>query len=144
MVTVHKKDLRRGDALASPTGLMQIDGQLWLALMLETGPTGGLGAPPRDSLCHGRASLEQLRAMKRECKRHLKRSRDPEVRLGALAGYFATVAAALVHYGQLICNRSRGELEPILLELSEVTPRAWSVLFMQAAIVPDRTQPPTN
>jgi hypothetical protein len=115
--------------------LCRSDGHQWFETTLRHGPVGRLGNP-REQLCDGVASLEQVREAKEQYKTLLQQAPDRESRLAALAGYFATIAAALAHYQTVICGRSREDLDPVLLDLAEVTPQDWASLLSRATLVP--------
>jgi hypothetical protein len=115
--------------------LCRSDGHQWFESTLRNGPVGRLGEP-REQLCAGAASLEQVRNAKEQCKVLLQKAPDRESRLAALAGYFVTIAAALAHHQTVICGRSREDLDPVLLDLAEVTPSEWSDLLSRATLVP--------
>ena len=106
----------------------------WLARMLKVRPIAAFGSP-RQQLYKGCATLEQLTTIKQESKELRKRARDQDTRLCAILAYFLSIAAALVHHGALISSRTRGEIDPILLDLAEVMPRPWSNLLGRAALV---------
>ena len=108
--------------------LLQHDGHRWLSAALRSWPLAAHGSPRRQ-LCEGRATVDELRSLKNESKDLLKRARDREDRIVGLLGYFFSVAAALAHHGELITSRPREEVDPILIELAEVTPGAWSQML---------------
>ncbi len=116
--------------------LSQLDGHHWLDSALSTG-TASMFEDPENALIRGSATLDQLKRMKEEGKSVIKRSRDRETRLNALASYFLAIAAAMVHHRNLICSRRRDELNPVLLDLASVAPGKWSDLLSQAALTPD-------
>ena len=111
--------------------LLQNDGHRWLSSVLGSWPVAAHGSS-RVQLFEGRAAVDELRSIKNESKDLLKRARDRDDRLAGLLGYFFSVAAALAHHGELITSRPRAEVDPILLELAEVTPVAWSQLLSRA------------
>lgn len=119
------------DALLSR--LSEPDASDWLRAAIETGPLGTLG-PRAEGLYEGRATVEELAAVKEECKALLRASDCEESRLVSMLSYFLAVAAALVHHDTLISSRSRLELEPLLLDLAEVAPSPWPELLARAAL----------
>ena len=116
--------------------LLQTDGHRWLARNLEIWPIAAFGSP-QTLMCEGQATLDQLDAIKGESKDLLSRAHDRDARLAAVMGYFFAVAAALAHHGRLISSRPRRELDPILQELAEVTPKPWSQMLARATLAPD-------
>ncbi len=113
--------------------LSRPDGAKWLSRVLSAGPTAAFGAA-REQIADGKASLEQLRAIKQTSKSLLQNSKDPQSRLTAMVSYFFPVAAALTHYDESICSRPREELETVLLDLAAVTDEPWSSMFSTAAL----------
>jgi hypothetical protein len=118
--------------------LLEPDGDQWLSRILHTGPVATHGLP-KELLCEGRATFEQLMAIKGQSKQMLQGPGGRESRASALMGYMLAVAAALVHHGRMISSRPRSELDAVLLELADVTPGEWAGLLRRAARV--RTTP---
>jgi len=98
--------------------------------LLATSPLRALG-PLREALIQGSADLEALILAKEQCKRPATGA-GLRGSLERQAGYFTTIAAALVHHDRLICGKSMEELAPILLDLASAAPQPWSDLFCQA------------
>lgn len=98
--------------------------------LLTTGPLQSLG-PLRECLIGGSADLDALILAKERCKQP---PPGPGLRnsLERQAGYFTTIAAALVHHQQRICSRPMEELTPILLDLASAAPQPWSDLYCRA------------
>ena len=124
--------------------LLEPDGAQWLSRILHTGPIATHGLP-KELLCDGHATMDQLMAIKGESKELLQGSGGREARGGAdraaaLMGYMLAVAAALLHHGQMISSRPRSELDAVLLELADVTPGEWAGLLRRAARVPASPQ----
>jgi hypothetical protein len=95
--------------------------------LLRAGPAGAF--PPRDLALSG-ASLAALVGIKERCKSMPER--DLRGRLQSMAGYFTSIAAALVQHRTRITRRSLEKLEPILLDLAAATQSPWSELFTAA------------
>lgn len=106
----------------------------WLAQTLAQGPAGAFG-DPASYLAEGKATLDQLLAVKQSSKSLLNTVDDPATRLAALAGYFFAIAAALVQHKSNISSRSLSELEPVLLDLASVTAEPWTSLLAGASAV---------
>lgn len=119
--------------------LLEPDGSQWLSRILHTGPIATHGLP-KELLCDGRATMDQLMAIKGESKEMLQGPGRAQGRAAALMGYLLAVAAALVHHGQMISSRPRSELDAVLLELADVTPGEWAGLLRRAARVPASPQ----
>lgn len=98
--------------------------------LLTASPLRSLG-PLQETLIQGSADLDALIRAKEQCKRP---PPNPDLRtsLERQAGYFTTIAAALVHYQQRICSKSMEELTPILLDLASAAPEPWSELYCRA------------
>ncbi len=112
--------------------LCQPDAPLWLEKNLTSGPAGAFGDPVV-YLVEGKATLDQLVAVKQTSKSLLGAGREDEPRLTALTSYFFAIAAALVHYRTIICSRSRNEVDAILLDLAAVAAEPWATLLSDAA-----------
>ena len=112
--------------------LSRPDGQVWLQTLLRrqdrTLPMS------MQSLLDGTASLDQLKRTKDISKSLIADAETREMALGALAVYCLSVAAALVHHGQLISSQSREEWDTLFVDLSAVMPVPWRDLLMQAAL----------
>jgi len=108
------------------------DGQVWLQSLLRqydrTMPMS------MQSMLDGSASLDQLKRTKDISKSLIADSATREMALGALAVYCLTVAAALVHHGQLISTQPREEWDTLFVDLADVMPVPWRDLLMQAAL----------
>lgn len=114
--------------------LRRPDGAAWLERSLAASPAARLG-PARDVLIGSGLTLQQFIGIKEDSKRLLSEARDADSRLRAMLGYFFAVAAALVHTRQRICSKGRDELDPILLDLAEVSPEPWSQWLGTASLV---------
>lgn len=115
--------------------IVTADGETWLADVLKTGPAGSFGSPTT-YLLEGKATLDQLTAIKQTSKSLLNSEPNPAGRLTALASYFYAVAAALRHYRTNISSRSRDELNPVLQELAAVSPSPWADFLDEASSSP--------
>lgn len=118
--------------------LAALDGGRWLESTLDTVFVASLREAPQ-SLIDGDVTVEQLRDIKNKSKSLMKKGNDRDTRLGALVGYFFSIASALAHHHALICSRSREELDPILLDLAAVAPPSWSGLLGRAALAPSES-----
>ncbi len=123
--------------------LGQPDGPAWLVGTIDALSIFSHEALTQQ-LVEGQATLEQLVAIKDESKSTVGRGEDSGSRLVAMWVYFVTVAAALMHYGALICSRDRDELDPILLDLAVVAPPPWSELLGRATLAPREPDPPNT
>lgn len=112
--------------------LSQPDAFLWLEKNLLSGPAGAFG-DPLVYLVEGKATLDQLIAIKQTSKSLLGASPGDEANLTALAGYFFAVAAALVHHQTVICSRPRDEMTTALLDLAAVAAEPWATLLSDAS-----------
>ena len=112
--------------------LCQPDASLWLEKNLSSGPAGAFGDPVL-YLVEGKATLDQLIAVKQTSKSLLGAGREDEATLAALTSYFFAVAAALVHHQTVICSRSREEANATLLDLAAVAAEPWATLLSDAS-----------
>jgi hypothetical protein len=121
------------------------DGHAWLlAALADAARLDGLTPATGDIehlLCLGHAGVAQLEQLKDRGKRLLKSASTGDQRLGGLAMYFFSIAAALAHHHALIGarqtsgeRRPREELHDALLDLASVTPEPWSTLLADAAM----------
>lgn len=113
--------------------LSSADGEKWLGSLLGDGAFGMSGSASA-ALLGGQATLEELRSVKEHCKQLVAKqgAAHGEVELRASVGYFFSLAAALAQFGEMITNRSRRDLLPILRDLAAVVPEPWPGLFRQA------------
>lgn len=122
------KTFRPVDALIER--LKATDGQEWFRKVTLAAPfTTILGRG--DGLITGRVMLAQLTALKEAGKRQA-RELDRNMRLIARAAYDLSIAAAIVHYGQVITTQSRTELLDVLSDLAEALPEPWAKLVVDA------------
>ncbi len=112
--------------------LCQPDASLWLEKNLSSGPAGAFGDPVL-YLVEGKATLDQLIAIKQTSKSLLGAGPEDEANLAALTSYFFAVAAALVHHQTVICSRSRDEVNAALLDLAAVAAEPWATLLSHAS-----------
>ena len=112
--------------------LCQPDGSLWLEKNLSSGPAGAFGDPVL-YLVEGKATLDQLIAIKQTSKSLLGAGREDEANLAALTSYFFAVAAALLHHHTVICSRSRSVVNPVLLDLAAVAGEPWGTFLSDAS-----------
>ncbi len=115
--------------------LLQKDGGKWLEVALKGGPTGSFGSPIA-FVFEGKATLDQLIAIKQTSKSLLHAEPNLNGRLTALASYFFAVAAALLHHHTNISSRTRDELDSVLLELAAVCPPPWAAFLDKSSSTP--------
>ncbi len=131
VVRLDKRGTRRGvddviDRLRTP------DGWRWWESAVRT----FVPEPATDSATLAgldRAPLEQLRSAKERAKGAFSGPGHGDERAGAIACYYAVIAAALVHHGELITRQKRAPLNEAFLDLGASTPEPWSGLFKRAA-----------
>jgi hypothetical protein len=121
--------------------LSAADGAAYFKQMLARAPIKNLG-DPEVALVHGRCDEVALDRLKEASKRLLQDAINDTDRLAGLAGYFFSVAAALVHQDRNITSRSTQELHEVLLELASVSPGAWARFLGAAAIKARDAQTP--
>ena len=112
--------------------LCQPDASQWLERNLSTGPAGAFGDPIL-YLVEGKATLDQLIAIKQTSKSLLGAGPEDEASLAALTSYFFAVAAALLHHRTVICSRSRSTVKPVLLDLAAVSGEPWATFLSDAS-----------
>jgi hypothetical protein len=112
------------------------DGTHWFLSLVRSGPVASFG-DAEEKLVQGKASLEELKAIKKAGKLIYKTARRSDERLVGVASYFLSISAALRHHGALICSRSRQELDPILFDLASEAPPPWDRLISEAAVKAD-------
>lgn len=112
--------------------LCQPDASQWLEKNLSSGPAGAFGDPVV-YLAEGKATLDQLIAIKQTSKSLLGAGPKDETNLAAQTSYFFAVAAALVHHQTVICSRSRDEVTAVLLDLAAVAGEPWTTLLSDAS-----------
>ncbi len=111
--------------------LAQPDGSAWLGAALISGPAADFGHP-EELLANGKATLEQLRAIKQAGTRQAS-DESYGAHWPAMICYFFAIAAGLAHFGVNLSSRSPADLEAVFLDLAAVTPPIWSDLFVRAA-----------
>lgn len=121
--------------------LSAADGAAYFKQMLARAPIKNLG-DPEVALVHGRCDEVALDRLKEASKRLLQDAINDTDRLAGLAGYFFSVAAALVHQDRNITSRSTQELHEVLLELASVSPGTWARFLGAAAIKARDAQTP--
>lgn len=112
--------------------LCRPDASLWLEENLSSGPAGAFGDPVL-YLVEGKATLDQLIAIKQTSKSLLGAGRKDEANLAALTSYFFAVGAALLHHQTVICSRSRDEVTEALLDLAAVAAEPWATFLSDAS-----------
>lgn len=121
--------VRPVDALLERLG--RPDGSAWLSAALVAGPAAAFGHP-EELMAGGKATLEQLRAIKQAGTRQAS-DESYGAHWPAMICYFFAIAAGLAHFGVNLSSRPPAELEAVLLDLAAVTPPVWSELFVRAA-----------
>jgi hypothetical protein len=107
------------------------DGPTWLRDALKHGRWGE-STDVHERLSSGTASLDELRAVKDASKALYERV-EADAHLAGVAGYFFSLAAAIVQYGTCIGSYDRAELRETFLDLASVSPPPWSDLCERAA-----------
>jgi DNA-directed RNA polymerase specialized sigma24 family protein len=87
-----------------------------------------------EKIAGGKASLDELIALKERCKRLHKEGGDDN-RLAGLAGYHLAVGAALRHHRSYISSQPRVEFDLLLLRLADCLPEPWRKVLREAAAV---------
>lgn len=105
----------------------------WLEFALDHGPMKGIGSA-RELLLEGRASAEQMRSVKEQSKRLLKKAAASQERLAAMAGYFIAIAAAVVHHRTIPSDRPYADIRDVLIDLATALPDPWSEMLGKATI----------
>jgi hypothetical protein len=108
----------------------------WLELALDHGPMKDFGSA-REWLFDGRASATQMRAVKDQSKRLLKKAVAPQERLAAMAGYFIAIAASVVHHRIVPSDRPLGDIREVLIDLATALPEPWSEMLGKATLTLD-------
>ena len=105
----------------------------WLEFALDHGPAKGIG-PARAMLLEGAATPDQMRAIKDHSKRLLKKAATQQERLAAMAGYFISIAASVVHHRVVPSDRPYADIRNVLIDLATALPEPWSDMLGQATI----------
>ncbi len=113
--------------------LREPDAAEWLDTALRSGPIPDDGAPVA-LLVEGTATAEDLVSLTERSKALLRTAGAGSQRLPGVAGYFLSIAAALRHHGVLITDRSRDELDPVLLDLAEAAPAPYGDMLSAATL----------
>jgi hypothetical protein len=114
--------------------LRQPGGSAWLNRALESGPLRDRGSPA-ELFIEGKATLDQCGDIKEGSKHILRQATTSEERLGGIAGYLLSIAAALKHHQALLTSRERSDLNEILLDLAEAAPEPFARLLSEATLV---------
>lgn len=112
--------------------LEQCDGTRWLETQFRRSPFVELPHAGK-AILSGEAGLEALTALKERSKQIVKKPATREAYLAGLAGYYLSIASALVHHHARITRQSKEELSQVLQDLAAVTPQPWSDLLLSAA-----------
>ncbi|HVR74254.1 MAG TPA: hypothetical protein VMT52_07980 [Planctomycetota bacterium] len=120
------------------------DGRAWLEAVVDRGPLAlEPSRPLADLLAEGKAPLEVMLLLKKRANALLGRLEPKEDFLCGIAGYFFTVAAALVHHGTMISSQDEERLEAVFRKLSHSVPEPWKSLLRRALEAPRRPRGPS-
>ncbi len=111
--------------------LAAADAHDWLAQSLASDRIAGAAS---HSIASGGWSISDLDALKNRCKALTLSEADAAARLGALAGYYLAIAAAIVHHQRLISSQPKAELASLFADLGSAAPEPWATLLGKAAV----------